>query len=266
MNNVRVVPVAQVASDSGGFGGPLAPLAAVSFGSSTNLLALLSVNIQALGSGGFLPITSGDDSTDSVVPDAGDNKLFSIARLTGYDAAGDNWDRVRVSPDNADGLTANALGALVAAARGQVFNGATYDRARSGSASVLSGFSALGSQLVSSPGEWTVEHRPAAATVASATRAAGAAGVRNVCRSITASLVAIAAQGQVDVVVRDGAAGAGTILWSARFALLLGTSDRIALSGLNIVGSPATAMTIEFLAAPAATNFEGVAMTGCLAS
>jgi hypothetical protein len=44
--------------------------------------------------------------------------------------------------------------------------------------------------------------------------------------------------------------------------LVIGTSDHIELSGLNIVGSANTAMTLEFALAPTPTNFETVSMTG----
>lgn len=118
-------------------------------------------------------------------------------------------------------------------------------------------------ELVTSPGEWTLTNAPIAATQASATRAAGGAAVRHVLKSIQASLNAVAAQAApVTVVVRDGATGAGTILWQDRLMAPIGFTDRISVDGLNIIGSLATAMTIEFTAAPSATNFETVSATG----
>jgi hypothetical protein len=45
-------------------------------------------------------------------------------------------------------------------------------------------------------------------------------------------------------------------------ACLAGDGQTLVVSGLNIVGSLNTAMTLEFTAAPAATNFETVALTG----
>jgi hypothetical protein len=118
-------------------------------------------------------------------------------------------------------------------------------------------------QLTTQPGEWTLTNSPVAATQATATRAAGAAGVRHVLKSIQASINAVAAQAApVSIVVRDGASGSGTILWQDRLMAPIGFSDRITLDGLNIVGSAATAMTVEFTAAPAATNFETISATG----
>jgi len=63
-------------------------------------------------------------------------------------------------------------------------------------------------------------------------------------------------------VLRDGATGAGTVLWSLQVSLPVNTTWSFALGGLNIVGSAATAMTIETVAAPVAASFASVSMTG----
>lgn len=192
-----------------------------------------------------------------------------LSRLQAYDPLGDGgngaYNRVRIRPvdDDADlgGADATAV-ALDTMARAVLWAGTAWTRARAAAASVLSAFSSTGAALVSSPGEWAIQHTPAAATQATISRAAGGAGVRHVCRSITCSVAAVNAQGQIIVNLRDGATGAGTILWSAQFILAAGTSDRITLTGLNIVGSANTAMTLEVAAAPAAGNFASVALTG----
>lgn len=205
---------------------------------------------------------SGDDGQDNVAPVVPDVIPFNLSRLTGFDPVGNNWDRLRVAPDDADAQAALTIGVLAAMARNQGWNGATWDRLRSLSAANLAAFTGVGGQVSAGPGEWAIQHTPAAATQATITRAAGGAGVRHVCRSITCSILAVAAQGQIILNLRDGGTGAGTILWSAQFSLSAGTSDRIALTGLNIVGSANTAMTLEVAAAPAATNFASVALTG----
>lgn len=116
------------------------------------------------------------------------------------------------------------------------------------------------------PGEWTVRHTPATNTLATATKAAGGAGVYHVCSSIAFTLSSEGAPtpDTLNCYVRDGATTAGDILWSATISLpaVAGTSDRIALSNLHIAGSENTAMTIEFDAAGGANTFEAVAMTG----
>src|SRR5690242_9481224 len=69
---------------------------------------------------------------------------------------------------------------------------------------------------------WSVVHAPAANNQATASKAAGAAGVRHVCTGITATLAAGASAPtavNVNVAVRDGATGAGTVLWQAVLSL-----------------------------------------------
>lgn len=270
MNTVRVVPLGQpVDLAAGSASGVMAPFVGLAFtGGINNNLVMLSVNVQILGpTGSFATMFGLPDNADDVLATAANNKLATIARLTGFEVVSGNWQRLISVQTNAEGLPFDAVGrVLEVASVGLLNNGVSLDRLQSGSAVNLATLGGVGAAVVADRGEWSVESRPAVGVVATATRAAGGVGVRNVCRSLSASVLAIAAQGQVDVVVRDGAAGLGAVLWSTRFALALGASDRVSLSGINIVGTANTAMTIEFLAAPAATNFEGVAMTGCLAS
>lgn len=117
-------------------------------------------------------------------------------------------------------------------------------------------------QLVTDPGEWTLTSAPAVATVATASRAA-TAGIRHILKSIQASLQAVAAQAApVTVVVRDGATGVGTILWQDRIIANAGVNFAISIMGVNIAGTTGNAMTVEFIAAPAATNFETLSASG----
>jgi hypothetical protein len=117
-------------------------------------------------------------------------------------------------------------------------------------------------QLVTDPGEWTLTNAPAAATIATATRAA-TAGVRHILKSIQASVQAVAAQAApLLVVVRDGATGVGTILWQDRLLAPIGFNDDISVAGINIAGTTGNAMTVEFTTAPAATNFATISATG----
>ena len=116
-------------------------------------------------------------------------------------------------------------------------------------------------------GDWTQVHFPAANTQATTSKAAGAAGVRHVCTGITAVLAGnttAPAAAQVNVVLRDGASGAGTIKWQAVITLpaIAGAMNGITRSGLFIVGTAATAMTLEFSGAAGANTFESVSMEG----
>lgn len=116
---------------------------------------------------------------------------------------------------------------------------------------------------------WSVRDSQAGATATSASKAAGAAGVKHVAKRIGISFAAGATvQPAVQFNLRDGVTGAGTILKSWQVALGLIT----ALSGvncvnidednLNIVGTAATAMCLESPTAPAANTTCSVFLQG----
>ncbi len=141
---------------------------------------------------------------------------------------------------------------------------------KSASATNLATTSENNAQLCVGPGQWTQTHAPAVNTAATKSQAAGATGVRNVCQWLVCTL-ANDATGSVQTGLafnlRDGATGAGTIL--ATFTLSLpataGDCRTLALSGLNIPGTAATAMTLE-CAATATHTAASVSFGGCLAS
>lgn len=112
------------------------------------------------------------------------------------------------------------------------------------------------------PDEWAVQHTPAAATQATISKAATSVA-RHVCRGFTATIAAVGtASGIVTAVLRDGATGAGTILWSGKINVPIGGSASITREGLNIVGTKNTAMTFEFTGAGAAATEQTVALNG----
>lgn len=195
----------------------------------------------------------GENPSDSGVFNAA--KVFPVSRL--------QFDNTTGAPGaNPALLTASVLFAQTGGDNATIL----FD----GSAANLATLDSAGTLSVSNVGEWAINHTPAANTQATITRAAGAAGVRHVCRSITVSLIGLAAAAEATVLVnlRDGATGAGTILWSTRLLVTgtTGSETGVTLAGLNIVGSAATAMTLEFAAAGGANTFESVAMTGFDAS
>lgn len=119
--------------------------------------------------------------------------------------------------------------------------------------------------------DWAVTSAPAANTQASASRPASSAPVLAECRHVCSSISALLRGGttapaavQVTVNLRDGASGAGTVLasWTLVLAAAVAAQDQIVLQGLEIIGSPNTAMTLEFSAAGGANTFESVTMTG----
>lgn len=111
---------------------------------------------------------------------------------------------------------------------------------------------------------WQVSHEPAANTVATITKAAGATGVRHVATGFVVSLAAgaTAATGVVRWRLRDGASGAGTVLSAGVLNAAINVAVVVPRENLAIEGSPATAMTLEFDVAPGAANFESVTLEG----
>lgn len=198
---------------------------------------------------------------------------------------GSTWDRMRSA-------TGDSLSTGVAAMGQMLFNGSTLDRERTASGDNLAatGIPASGNmgfdgstwdRLVSVSGTnntatttqgvryytplstWSVTNTPAANTQATVTKAAGGTTVRHVATSITACFVGTVTAAPVQINLRDGASGAGTILrtWFIGIPTANG-GDCVNLSGLNITGSANTAMTLEFVAAGGANTNETVTLTG----
>ena len=112
-------------------------------------------------------------------------------------------------------------------------------------------------------GKWSVVHNPSTATQATITKAAGATGVRHVCTGITATIATGAtAQTPITVYLRDGATGAGTIIWTGTLAAPANSVGVIAITDLYLPGSAATAMTLEFSAAGVTASLQAVTLTG----
>lgn len=123
-----------------------------------------------------------------------------------------------------------------------------------------------GGKIVQPVQQWSASHAPAANTKATASQVA-VVGKRHFCRSIAATIAAGATAptaGTVTLTLRDGATGAGTILWQVTLGVTAtaGATTTFALSGLCIAGSTNTAMTLEFSAAGGANTLESVSMTG----
>jgi len=103
---------------------------------------------------------------------------------------------------------------------------------------------------------------PAVTTQASASLAATGATQRWICTSISATLSAVVAQPLITLNLRNGASGAGIIIWSKQVILPAGGVWEVNLTDLSIPGAYGAAMTLEFSGAPAATNLEAVTITG----
>ena len=137
----------------------------------------------------------------------------------------------------------------------------------SGAAANIAAATAVNAQLVTAPGDKMVTNAPAVNTQATASVAAGAAGVRHVCTSISFCLSQDATGGTPFtgiVNLRDGATGAGTILgtWTIAVQTAACSFSGFSLGGLNIFGTAATAMTLEFTStAPGAHTLESCTFT-----
>lgn len=123
----------------------------------------------------------------------------------------------------------------------------------------------LGPALSEKGARWSQVSTPAAGSQGTASKAAGAAGVRHVADCVTWSAGSIAAPAATQLVInlRDGASGAGTILWQTTLTTTTtaGAAGNGFLCGLNLIGSSATAMTLEF-SALLANESESVTLTG----
>lgn len=136
----------------------------------------------------------------------------------------------------------------------------------SGSASQLAGQSANGAVLTVLPGNFSAINNPAAGAQASASVAAGGTTVRHVANCITFSSGSTTAPALTALTVnlRDGASGAGSIIWTHEVVISASTGQNtppVEVCGLNIVGSPNTAMTLEF-SAGLANLIEAVSFSG----
>ncbi len=144
-----------------------------------------------------------------------------------------------------------------------IFDNTNFPRQRSASASTLTETVSAGTALTAPLSTWSATNTPLANTQATASRAAGAAGVRHVATSITACFSGTAVAAPVQVNLRDGATGAGTILRSWLLGIdAVNVSRCVDLSSLAMIGTAATAMTIEFAAAGGASTNETVTLTG----
>lgn len=237
-------------------------------GAAITPLAALAVALMIDGGNGsaiaFQGLPDGA-AADNALPEDAFIRMGTIARLTALDQATGQFWRMRSAETGIDNIP-NVPAALMTVSVGYLYrNNDIFGRARSADPANLETFSGEGAALSAGPGEWAIQAAPAAATQATASRASAGAGNRNVLRSVTVSVGAVAAQAPLGFVVRDGATGAGTIIWRCMLGAAAGGCQTVTVSGLNIVGSEATAMTVESLVAPAATNFATVAASGYIA-
>lgn len=106
---------------------------------------------------------------------------------------------------------------------------------------------------------------PAAGSQGTVSKAA-AIGIRHVtdCVSFAAGSIANPVLTKLNVNLRDGATGAGTIIWTHPVVIPATAGQNVqpfSLCGLNLIGSPNTAMTLEFSSALTSLS-ESVSLSG----
>jgi len=174
---------------------------------------------------------------------------------------GTTWDRQRTA-------TADALASTgVMAGNASLFNGSTFDRQDGVSNTNNTATTTIGVGYSTPLTTWfTVPNTTsAAATAATISKASGGGSVRHVVTGVTMCFQDSVANTVARLVnLRDGATGAGTIIksWYLSNGGVAGGAQCQSETGLNITGSAATAMTLEFAAAPAATASETVSFEG----
>lgn len=164
----------------------------------------------------------------------------------------------------ADGF-ANPSTAVINQSLNQGYNGSAWDRLRTASASSLTSIISQGALTVEKGTRWSIYHVPAVSLQATASRAAGVGGVRHVADCISFNLGATTAPA-ADIpvlILRDGASGSGTILWQKRLPIPATTGTHVSenVCGLNLVGSAATAMTLEFNSG-VTNEYQSLTLTG----
>lgn len=99
-------------------------------------------------------------------------------------------------------------------------------------------------------GSWSISNRANAGAAASASQAAPASGL---VQGLQVRLRALqcrlsgASAGTDQLVIRDGASGAGAIIWTEDLSVPANGSDQISLTDLDIRATPGNALTVEFV-------------------
>ena len=151
------------------------------------------------------------------------------------------------------------------------FDGVNWDRYRTASlanfptAETLTSRNPTGVRLEEKSSRWSVVSNPAAGSQATAS-IASEASVRHIvdCVSFSASAGVAPALTALTLNVRDGATGAGTVIWTWTIEISATTGQDVvphSICGLNLVGTTATAMTAEFSAGLANLS-ESVSISG----
>lgn len=201
------------------------------------------------------------NNSDGVSVSATNNILGAISLIRGFN--GSTQDRLRSGGNNADGVSTITLGNLLVKAHQSAYNGTTWDLIKSSSATnhaSSAGSGLVGVQLERKPADWSVINFPATDTTATATKAAGGAGVRHVLTGFCFSLSG--ASGTATALLRCDILDGASQIFSAVLSAPANTTKTIEFDNLSLLGTANTAMIIQFSAAGGAGTQEAVSMFG----
>lgn len=177
------------------------------------------------------------------ITNAGQAGTIAAVKASAAPVATDGAVAVALSPNNAGAVTL----------------------ANSPTSQTLTARNLFGGIVTEKSSRWAVFSQPAVSTQATASIAAEA-GVRHVadCVSFSGGSTTAPALTLLTVNLRDGATGAGTVLWTHSVVVTAAVGQNVApftACGLNLVGTTNTAMTLEFSAL--LTNlFEAASISG----
>lgn len=223
------------------------------YAASTSTVAV-TIKIQSANDAGGIPDTWSDLATGSNF--SGFLAINTVAP----------WLRINVSTLTTGAVSAVLMGWRPQSVSLQTLVGSTPVALATATAATDTTLPLSGVLVAEKSARWSVVSVPVAGTQASASRAAGGAGVRHVvdCVSFAAESTTAPALTGENVAIRDGATGAGTIIWEWILAVSAQTGQDIAphsICGLNLIGTANTAMTFEF-SAGVGNVIESVSMSG----
>jgi hypothetical protein len=177
-----------------------------------------------------------------------------------FDVPGGVYNRVFSARTYADGSGGSDFGAQAIL----VFDGTSFAKARNSAAANMGATTQPGALQAAPPGQWVAFHQPASGSQATATKAAGAAGVKHVLTFIRGRLTGVAAVlAKVTIELIEDVGGAGTQLWAETMVQPTNSFCDIIIGPINYIQpTAAKSLTIRFAAAGDANASQSVSMFG----
>ena len=245
--------------ESGAFA--MAPLGSlrIDTGDTRYVGALMTSLALKTSANQVLPLSGFSSDSDAVPPSSNNLLLPALTENMVYDPATDTWNRVSGARTDTGGLATQATArALQTVALGYGFNGATFDRIRTASATNQALLGGRGILQAGQPGMWSVTSAPAIGVAPSATRAAAGVGTRHVITGflITTNISNPVAPPDVFSIV-SGAVTAAVVSGGA-----FSNPRVVSVSGLAVVCPDNTAVTATFSGVFNVTAFATISLYG----